>query len=204
MTLPLLVALALAAQAPTAQPPAAPARPRTEAPAAGAPSPASAPEETRRTLTLDDAVAAAVAHRPSLRASREAAAVAEAAAREARGALLPDVGIDARYAHARTLNAERVTDQGARETYAFSTDSTTAALTGDVLLWDFGRTANRWRSAKASAEAASDDARATEQGAVLEARVAYFGVLAAEALDEVAADALANAEKHLRDTEIMV
>lgn len=178
MTAPLLLALALAAaQAPQAAAQAA------QAPAAP------------RQLTIDEAVAAAVASRPAVRASREAAASAEAAARVARGALLPQVGIDGRYTHART-------DPPGEP--SFSTDSNTASLSGDLLVWDFGRTSSRWRSARASAEASAEDARATVQQAVLEARVAYFGVLAAHALDQVARDTLANAEKHLSDTEAMV
>jgi outer membrane protein len=181
MTSAVLLALALAAQ-----PPAAPAPAPAEPPA---------PAAAARTLTLDDAVAAAVASRPSIRASREAAAAAEAAAREARGALLPQVGIDGRLARTRVAPPSGPTS---------TTEPYSGSLSGDLLVWDFGQTANRWRSAKASAEAASDDARATEQGAVLEARVAYFGVLAAVALDRVAADTLANAEKHLADTQAMV
>jgi outer membrane protein len=130
-----------------------------------------------------------------VRASREAAASAEAAAREARGALLPQVGIDGRYTHARTDPPDGP---------SFSTDTNAASLSGDVLVWDFGRTSGRWRSAQASAQAASEDARTTAQAAILEARVAYFGVLAAHALDQVARETLANAEKHLSDTEAMV
>jgi outer membrane protein len=184
MTLSLLLALGLAtvqATAPEAAPPAA-------APA----TPAAAPQ---RTLTLDEATAAAVANRPTIRASREAAAAAEAAAREARGALLPQVGLTGSYTHAR------VAPPGAS---SYSTDLNAAALSGSVLVWDFGQTSNRWRAARSSAEAASDDARATVQAAILEARQAYFGVLAALALDQVAADTLANSEKHLADTETMV
>jgi outer membrane protein len=169
MTAPLLLALALAA----------------------APDPAATP----RALTLDEAVAAAVARRPAVRASREAAASAEASAREARGALLPQLGLDGRWTHARTDPPEGE---------AFSSDSTSASLSADVLVWDFGRTSSRWRSAQASADAASEDARATAQQAILEARLAYFGVLAAVALDQVAAQALANGERHLSDTEAMV
>lgn len=204
MTAPLLLALTLAtaqgaaAAAPGASEPSpAPALAAPAAPAGAAP----------RTVTLDDAVAAAVAHRPTLRASREAAAAAEAAARVVRGALLPQVGIDARYAHAWTLGSESTAAgvAAARAATAVSSpDTYSGTASGDVLLWDFGRTSSRWRSAQSSAEAASDDARTTEQAAVLEARVAYFGALAAVALDQVAAETLRNAEKHLGDTEVMV
>ncbi|HET8541299.1 MAG TPA: TolC family protein [Anaeromyxobacter sp.] len=185
MTASLLLALAVAAQ---------PAPAPAPADAHAAPQP-STPVPAPRAITLDDAVAAAVAHRPAVRASREAAAADEASAREARGALLPQVALDARYAHARTDPAD---DR------PFTTDTNGASLSGDLLVWDFGRTSSRWRSAQASAEAASEDARATAQQAILEARLAYFGVLEAIALDEVATETVANAERHLGDTEAMV
>lgn len=158
---------------------------------AAPPPPAAAP----RPLTLDEAVAAALARRPAVRASRDQAAAAEAAAREARGALLPQVGLDGRYTHARTA------PPGGPVT---STDTNTASLSGDVLVWDFGRTSSRWRAARSSAEAAAQDARATARAAALEARLAYFGVLEAAALEEVAARTLANQERHLSDTLEMV
>ncbi len=196
MTLSILLALGLsAAQASAPDAPAAPQASAPAAPATAPQAPAAAPAPPPRLLTLDEAVAAAVAHRPTVRASREAAAAAEAAAREVRGALLPQVGLDARYTHAWTAPPDAS---------ASSTNLNTASLSGDVLIWDFGRTSSRWRSAQASAEASSEDARATEQAAILEARVAYFGVLAAVALNRVAAETLANAERHLSDTEAMV
>ncbi|HEX9053139.1 MAG TPA: TolC family protein [Anaeromyxobacter sp.] len=201
MTAPLLLALGLGA-ALAARPPAAPS-PATPPPAAAPSAAAAGP----RTLTIDDAIAAAVANRPTIRASREAAAAAEAAAREARGALLPQIGLAGSYTHARVWNARTpatAVAAGAPATSGSSSDSSSATLSGDLLLWDFGQTANRWRSARSSARAASDDARATVEASILEARQAYFGVLAAIALDRVAADTLANSAKHLADTETMV
>lgn len=148
------------------------------------------------TLTLDDAVAAALARRPTLRAARGQAAAAEAAAREARGALLPQVGLDARYALSR--------DWPAGGGSSVTGDSASGSVSADVLVWDFDRTRSRLRAARSSAEASAKDAEATARDVVLEARAAYLGVLETTALAGVARETLANQERHLADTAEMV
>jgi outer membrane protein len=147
-------------------------------------------------LTMDDAVREALARRPALRAARGGAAAAEASAREARGALLPQVGLDARYGWRRDGP-----EGGGR---SVSADSASASVSADALLFDFGRTPSRVRAARASAEAARHDAETSARDVVLEVRVAYLGVLAAEALEKVAGETLANQERHLAQTEAMV
>ncbi len=151
---------------------------------------------TPASLTLDEAVATALSSRPSLRAVQGRARSAEAAARVARGALLPQVGVDGRYSVHRD-----VAPGGSPVTEG---DSASASLGADLLLWDFGRTSSRWGAARASAAAAGDDAQASARDVVLEVRLAYLGVLEAEALEEVARVTLANQERHLRETEAMV
>ncbi len=148
------------------------------------------------TLTMDDAVVAALARRPTLRAARGQATAAEAAARETRGALLPQVGLDARYALSR--------DWPAGGGPSVVGDSTSASVSADVLVWDFDKTRSRLRAARSSAEASTKDAEATARDVVLEARVAYLGVLEATALEGVARETLANQERHLADTAEMV
>jgi outer membrane protein len=147
-------------------------------------------------LTLDEAVGTALARRPVLRAAGGQAEAADAAARQARGALLPQLGAGARYDVSR--------DEPAGGGTARTRDGASASLSADVLVWDFGRTSSRVRSALASAEAAAHGAAATARDVVLEVRVAYFGLLAASALEEVAREALANQERHLAQTEEMV
>jgi outer membrane protein len=147
-------------------------------------------------LTLDEAVGTALARRPVLRAAGGQAEAADAAARQARGALLPQLGVGARYDVSR--------DEPAGGGTARTRDGASASLSADVLVWDFGRTSSRVRSALASAEAAAHGAAATARDVVLEVRVAYFGLLAASALEEVAREALANQERHLAQTEEMV
>lgn len=147
-------------------------------------------------LPLDEAVAEALSRRPALRAARGQAVSAAASAREARGALLPQAGLDARYGWRR--------DGPEGGGPAGDGDSASGTVSADALLWDFGRTSSRVRAARASAAAAGHDAEASAADVVLEVRVAYLGVLAAEALERVAAETLANEERHLAQTEAMV
>jgi outer membrane protein len=147
-------------------------------------------------LTLEEAVAAALARRPAVRAAQGQAAAAEASARETRGALLPQVGLDARYGLRRDWP-----EGGGR---SVAGDAASASLSADALLWDFGRTRDRVRAARASADAAARDAETTARDVVLEARLAYFGVLEAGALERVARETLANQERHLAQTQAMV
>jgi outer membrane protein len=147
-------------------------------------------------LTMDDAVAAALARRPALRAARGQAEAADAAAREVRGGLLPQVGLDARYALRRDWP-----EGGGR---SVAGDSGSASLSADVLLWDFHRTRSRLRAARSSAEASGLDADAAARDVVLEVRVAYLGVLEGGALEQVARETLANQERHLAQTQEMV
>jgi outer membrane protein len=147
-------------------------------------------------LTLDEAVETARARRPSLGAARGLAEAAEASAREARGPLLPQLDLAGRY----TLSREDPPGRG----NAATSDTLSGSLSADQLLWDFGRTSNRWRSARASADAAEKDADAAARDVVLEVRLAYFGLLEATALEGVARDTLANQERHLAQTAEMV
>lgn len=147
-------------------------------------------------LTLDEAIATARTRRPSLAAARGLADAAEASSREARGALLPQLDLSGRYTIARD------DPPGAGNTT--TADTLSGALSADLLLWDFGRTSSRWRAARASAGAAERDADAAVRDVVLEVRLAYFGLLEATALEDVARGTLANQERHLAQTAEMV
>jgi outer membrane protein TolC len=146
-------------------------------------------------LTMEEAVATALARRPVLAAARGQVAATEAGAQEARGALLPQAGAAARYDLRRDWPA-----RGG----AFSDESASASVSADVLVWDFDRTRSRVRAARASALATGHDAEATVQDVVLEVRLAYLGVLEAHALEEVARERLENQERHLAQTTEMV
>ena len=71
------------------------------------------------------------------------------------------------------------------------------ALNGSQLIYDFGETINRWKAARAAADAVGASLRVTEAQVDYNARVAFFTARAAKDLVGVARDTLANQEKHL-------
>jgi outer membrane protein len=155
------------------------------------PPPALAAPLAAPTLTLEQAVATALAHQPQVARARAELAGARAGARQAEGALGPQLSLATSYALGparQNVNqvGVPVTNLG---TYA-------AGVNADQLIWDFGQ---GWRRARASATQAEAQARSvqgTEQEVVLQVRTAYFAAQASEALLGVARDTVANRQRH--------
>ena len=123
--------------------------------------------------------------------------IAGAQARQARAPLLPQVDLTGRYGYSWSeSNGLDEDGDGLR-----SGDSFSASLSGGMLLWDFGQTRNRWRSALASFDAAKRDAESVRQAIVLDARLAFFDALETGQLIGVARETLANQERHVSQTE---
>jgi len=150
------------------------------------------------TVTLEDAVGAALTNHPDATVAAAQTDIADAQVRQARAPLLPEVGLTGRYDYAWS---DSLADDAPE---ASGDDSYGATLSGSLLLWDFGRSRNRWRSATAAFEAAKGDADGTRQAIVLEARLAYFDALETRALIQVARESLGNQESHLAQTEEFV
>ncbi|MGI5864266.1 MAG: TolC family protein [Myxococcales bacterium] len=146
-------------------------------------------------LTIEQAVETALSNHPDLRAASSQADSASARARASRGPLLPQV------------RASASAGYGARDPWEqaiVSNGDLGAAVSADVLLYDFGRTRNQWRSAQASAEATAHSAQAVAADVVLNVRLAFFDVLESEALVRVGRETLANELRHLQQIEQFV
>ncbi|MEB3330340.1 MAG: TolC family protein, partial [Candidatus Sericytochromatia bacterium] len=158
---------------------------------AGAPVPTAPAVRGGPTLTLEQAVATALAHQPQVARARAELAGTRAAVRQAQGALGPQLSIATSY----QLGPARqnvnqvgvpVTNLG---TYA-------AGLNADQLLWDFGQGSRRAQASASQAEASAHGVAGTEQDVVLQVRTAYFAAQASEALLGVARDTVANRQRH--------
>jgi outer membrane protein len=139
-------------------------------------------------LTLDEAVGLARQNQPQLRQARAGTEAAAARANEARSPLLPQVSGAVSYARS---------SQNGRVGFSPSAESLSAAGTASQLLWDFGQTPNRYRAARAGADAQREAEQATGLQVVLGVRTAYFTARAAKDLVAVARENLANQEAHL-------
>ena len=177
---------------------------------------AAATSAPRATLTLSQAEENALRNQPSLRQAH-AQTDAAAGARRAGARGLPAAGHGHRDlpAHHRATSSPRpgaipstrgidgdasTTERLAGETYNYFNFGVTASQ----LIYDFGQTSERWRSAGASRDAAQMSELTTEQQALLTVRSAYFLARADEDLITVARETLANQEKHFDQIQAFV
>ncbi len=154
-------------------------------------------------LTLDEALARARAH-PRVAQSEAAVSQAQARSREVFAGFLPAASATASYERATSnVVAQEVTAVDARGNPVTlrPSDATTpsygAALNVQVPIWDFGRTLGQVRAARASESAARADLVVARLDVDVQVKTAYLGALAAEALVQVADDAIAQMQKHL-------
>jgi outer membrane protein len=149
-----------------------------------------------RTVTLAEAEKAALAAKPEVRLAAANTAAGVARTEQARAPLLPQVKIEGLYERT-TGNREQKPDR------AFNVSNSTETfnwfdgeLSVDQLVYDFGRTPNRWRAAAQRAAGLGDTERAARLDALLDVRAAFFQARAAKGLVEVARQTLANYERH--------
>lgn len=151
-----------------------------------------------RTVTLDDAVAAARAHHPQLAERRAQTEAARARADQAKAALFPQV-----VARVTGQHTEREA-QGTVVGTTVSGDFVQASVGLNQLIYDFGQTGGRWGAAEQGALAQAETARATENDVVLAVRTVFFEARANRALVDVARETLSNQERHLGQIETFI
>ncbi len=142
-------------------------------------------------LTLDQAVATALANQPTLRAARAGTRAAEARVGQATAGLLPQAGLAGGVTRA----------DGPRPATPGTTWS--LGLSASQPLLDLGAW-YRTSASRASAGAAAEDERATRAEVVLSVRTAWFQASAARDLVAVAQETLANREAHLTQVQAFV
>jgi outer membrane protein len=177
--------------------------------AASAPSPTLAVDAagTGRALSLGEAERIALQHQPTLAEVRGQSEAAEGRVEQARSGYLPQVTASAAY--------QRTTGNFAPRPGALP--STTGAAVGtwssktynyfnfgaaaSQLIYDFGQTSSRWRSAAANRDAALLNERAARAQGLLNVRRAYFDARSRQELVAVAEESVRNQERHVHQTE---
>jgi len=164
------------------------------------------PAPARRVLHLDDAVQTALRAQPTVLQARAAREAAAARVTQSRAGFLPQIALSASYQRihgaARTTTATNAPGVPAAVPAGAAATTTTYDFfsfggTASQLLWDFGQTYERWRSAETSLESFGSNQRATELQVLFNVRRAYFAARAQKDLIRVAEETLANHEKHL-------
>jgi outer membrane protein len=164
---------------------------------------AAAPGATPRIITLDEALRVATAQQPQLRQASAATQAAVANADAVMSPLLPQVSGNANYQRSTANFTARpgslpggIGGSGAGQSWA-TFNYFNLGLSASQLLYDFGQSRSRWRSAQASADAQRTSERSTLDLVLFGVRSAYFQARAAKSAVTVAVDTLANQQKHL-------
>jgi outer membrane protein len=145
--------------------------------------PAPAPGSPPRTLTLDQAHAIALKNHPGIAAADYRALAASEVFKQARSGLLPQVSLYGSVVQADSANT-RIMAGGLNNPSVFNRAAFGAGVS--QLITDFGRTSNLTASSKLHASAESQNAQATREQVLLEVDRNYFGVLQAQAVENVA------------------
>jgi len=181
--------------------------------AAAAAAPTASPEPRpalARTLTLEEALQTARALQPQLRQAAAQTDAAVARADQSLAPLLPQVMGTGIYERTTGNFAPRpgslpsgITGENVKESWNTSNFYNFGA-TANQLLYDFGQTSSRWKSAQASVSAQRDSQRTTLEQVLFSVRTAFFQARAARGLVGVATETLVNQQKHLVQTQAFV
>jgi outer membrane protein len=161
-----------------------------------------------RALSLSQAIEIALAHQPTVRQARANTDAAEGRVEQARSGYLPQVGATATYLRTTANFTPRPGTSTTLQRPSVISGTTfnffNFGVAANQLIYDFGQTSGRKRSAEAGREAFRASEQTTELQVILAVRRAYFQVLAQDELVRVTNDALANQRKHLTQTEGLV
>lgn len=168
--------------------------------------PSSAVAQGGRVLTLAEALRMAKDHHPQLKVARAQTEVANARADEGFAPLLPQLTGTASYSRVlasssslvSTVNNGVLSGGGGAGN---NKNSYVLRLSANQLIYDFGQTTGRWRSAKLNASAQADSEKRSSQQVAFDLRSAYYNAAAARALLKVAQDTLENQDAHLRQSQ---
>jgi outer membrane protein len=190
------------------------------------------PNAPVRSLTLGQAETTALANQPTLTQAHGLLEAAEGRVEESRAGYLPQVTLNGTYERTTGNFAPRpgalpscvptggtAGTGGTTATTCTSTMSSTTqppvswdpkynyflfGATATQLIYDFGQTSGRWRSAGANRDAAADNTRTAEVQTLFNVRRAYFQVRAQHDLVAVAEESVRNQEKHVEQTQAFV
>ncbi len=169
-----------------------------------------APPAPAQILTLQEALDTARSQQPQVRQAAAGTDAALARADQACASLRPQVNGSTTYERATANFASRPgalpgSSSRATSSASWSTfDYYNLGLNASVLLYDFGQSRSKWKSAKAGADAQVDSEHGTLQDVLFAVRTAYLQACAAKGSVKVARDTLANQEKHLKQVEAFV
>ena len=150
-------------------------------------------------LTLEQCTAMALKYHPSLRASQAAIEASKFRVEQALSTYYPQANLTGSY-NTATSNFPSV--QGGTGSYTWTFfDLYSAGLALNQNIYDFGRTAHNVKINRENVKASEQDLTTTKQSVVLNLKQAYFGVLQALRLIQVADDTIKQMQDHLAQAQ---
>jgi outer membrane protein len=175
------------------------------------PSPPASTNPAQRVMTLAQVERQALEQQPQVLVARAATSIAQAQADQARAPMLPQVIGSAAYTRETGNYAPR---PGAIPTtggptvggslFSTSFDYWQFGLSATQLIYDFGQTSQKLRSADFNVDAQRASEQVARLGVVLNVRKAYFNARAMKELVDVAKETLDDQNKHLAQVQGMV
>lgn len=154
-------------------------------------------------LTLQDAIATALAQHPTLRVGEANVAAARYRVHQQAAGYLPRGGYTYSFTHQQRpvtaavggvrLDGEQQRTRSVAQVFDFHSTS----LGFSQVLFDFGRTLDAIRAASASVEASMADVETTKQEVIFTTKQAYYGLLSSQHLLRVAEETVRQNQKHL-------
>jgi outer membrane protein len=155
------------------------------------------------TKSLNECVAIAIEHHPSLKSATATIEAGQQRVWQAASNYLPQVNA-AYSASRRNSSLSSATGVGGGTTVGRTTNTFNFYNTGvnfSQVLFDFGQTLASIRAAEAQVQSLEADRTTQEATVVLNVKQAYYSLLAAQHLETVADEAVRQTQEHLRDAE---
>ncbi|MCL2450783.1 MAG: TolC family protein, partial [Polyangiaceae bacterium] len=175
------------------------------------------PASAARSLTLDEALRAALLQQPQLLAARAEVSVADAEVEQARSPFFPQLTASGQYTYGtlhstpgvsngftNTNSSNMVGPPGGATSVGASNSPThfvTFTGTATQLIYDFGQTAGRYGAATKTREAQQLNEATAKVQVLLNVRRAYFVARANRELVDVARETLDNQKTHLKQVQ---
>jgi outer membrane protein len=155
------------------------------------------PPPPGKPLTLDQCVALGLKFNPALRGNQSTVEAQKARVEQALAAYYPQINFNAAY-NANTFNFITLAGQYRPYTYNWTfQDVFSMGPNLSQTIYDFGRTSSAVKQNRENVIASEQDLVTTRQTVILNVKQAYFGVLQAQHLVEVAQEVVNNTKQHL-------
>lgn len=155
-------------------------------------------------LTLDQCESMALANNPQIQIAEDAVDVAEAQVGQARAPLKPQIGSSMAFTHTElNTGGGKFPANILGDIAQTSDDFRTDRITFDQVIYAGGQLRAALRASKYLAESESWRKEAAVDEVLFQTRQAYYGVMLARALIQVADDSVRAFERHVKDTQQM-